>query len=418
MSVVTTPGLLDALADPRLLPAAHFAELVQTILPRCDDWAILGPELVYRNWLTPYQLRAVLDGSGNELIIGSYVLQEQIGSGGMGRIYRARNWKLDTPAAVKVIRDERARDTASVARFLREIRALGAISHPHLVHAFDADYDRGRLYCAMEYVPGTDLGHILQMRGALSVEQACRYTAQLAQALHYIAALGLVHRDVKPSNILVTADGGSVKLADLGLARIEDGAAGELTQVGMMIGTPDYTAPEQVRDSRTADIRSDLYSLGCTLYHMLTGRPPFAGLDSADKLYHQMNVDAVAIETIRPDLPPTVLTVVRTLLAKRPRDRYQDPREVVAVLRAYLNRAGDTVSDAAAPTAPGRPHSNPDWVLPRTDEIPVADLPMLSITDTQPIAWPARAELWIGRLSWVVAILVAGLAVGLLVGRN
>src|SRR5262249_12321715 len=152
----------------------------------------------------------------------------------------------------------------------------------------------------------------------------------------------------------------------------------DLTRQGMMIGTPDYVAPEQIRDSRTADIRSDLYALGCTLYHMLAGRPPFAGLDVMDKLRHQQGVRPIPVEQLRPDVPPHVATVVRTLLAKKPRDRFQDPAEVVAVLRPFLGPSGDTVADAVAPTVPGLPVPAPQPVLPRTEEIPAHQLPLIT----------------------------------------
>jgi serine/threonine-protein kinase len=415
--------ILDVLADPRLLPRAQFEQLVEELLPRCDNWRILAHELVYRQWLTPYQATLVLYGRGQELAVGSYVLLEPIGEGAMGQVFQARNWKLDTRVAVKVIRRERAADPRTTARFLREVRALGAIHHPHIVHALDADIDSGRLYCAMEYVPGTDLGRLLRDRGALSIEIACRYAAQIADALRHISGRGLVHRDVKPSNILVTEDGTAVKLADLGLARFDrpDLSAGHLTQVGMMIGTPDYVAPEQVRDSHRVDIRSDLYSLGCTLYHMLAGRPPFGGLGAAEKLYHHDACDPNPVEQLRSDVPPIVAQVVRTLLAKKPRDRYQDPAEVVSLLRPYLHSAGDTMTDAAAPTAPGLPVPVNDWPLPRTEEIPQHGLFMMTqesvLATAAPEPWRDRANRWLDRFHWLIAAVIAGLALGMVIGR-
>jgi serine/threonine-protein kinase len=382
--------------------------------------------MVYRGWLTAYQARRLLQGFGAELILGSYVLLEPVGEGGMGVIYHARNWKLDTPAAVKVIRPERARDPAAVERFLREVRALGAIRHPHVVHALDADVEGGRLYCAMEYVPGTDLAQLLRDRGALPVETACRYAAQLADGLRHVSRLGLVHRDVKPGNILVVQDGSAVKLSDLGLARFDHpdwGAeTGGLTRVGMMIGTPDYVSPEQVRDSRGVDIRSDLYSLGCTLYHMLAGRPPFDGLAMVEKLECHQSELPTPVEELRPDVPASVAGVVRTLLAKRPRDRYQDPAEVLAVLRPYLSAAGDTVADASAPTAPGLPVPAQEPTLPRTEEIPVGGLRLVTPeTVRSPTArsrWRAWAMHWTSRLHWLIAAAIAGLAMGLVIGRG
>ena len=189
-----------------------------------------------------------------------------------------------------------------------------------------------------------------------------------------------------------------------------------------MIGTPDYVAPEQIRDSRVADIRSDLYALGCTLYHMLAGRPPFGGLDTIDKLHRQQSADPIPVEQLRPDVPATVAAVVRTLLAKKPRDRYQDPAEVVAVLRPYLHPAGDTVADAAAPTAPG-----PAGPGPRTG--PAADRrdPGRPVgagdgragqIDGAAATWREWGVHWLNRLHWLIAALIAGVAMGFVIGRG
>jgi serine/threonine-protein kinase len=426
MSVVGAPSrIVDDLDNSRILPRPQYDELVGDILPRCDDWRIVAPELVYRGWLTPFQAQRILRGRGRELVLGSYVLLEPIGEGGMGFIYRARNWKLDTPAAVKVIRPDRSRDPVSVGRFVREVRALGAIRHPYVVHALDADCEGDRLYCAMEYVRGTDLGRLLADRGALAVETACRFAAQLTEALRHISSLGLVHRDLKPANVLVTENGSTVKLSDLGLARFDHpdwGHGADLTRLGMMIGTPDYVAPEQIRDSRAADIRSDLYSLGCTFYHMLAGRPPFAGLDTLDKLRHQQEVDPIPVEILRSDVPASVAEVVRTLLAKRPRDRYQDPAEVASVLRPYLHPVGDTVADASAPTAPGLPVPTPQPALPRTEEIPVGRLALVtdetSSAESCKPSWREWGNRWLNRLHWLIAALIAGVAMGIVIGRG
>jgi serine/threonine protein kinase len=418
--------IVDDLDDSRILRRPQFEELVADLLPRCDDWQIVAPELVYRGWLTPYQAHQLLQGRGRSLVVGSYVLLEPIGEGGMGFIYRARNWKLDTLAAVKVIRPDRAADPVAVERFVREVRALGAIDHPHMVHALDADVEGDRLYCAMEYVPGTDLGRLLAERGALPVETACRYAVQLAEALQHISALGLVHRDLKPANVLVAEDEAAVKLSDLGLARFDDPDWGHgqanLTRLGFMIGTPDYVAPEQIRDSRSVDIRSDLYALGCTLYHMLTGRPPFAGLDTLDKLHHHQTVEPVPVELLRPDVPTGVALVVRTLLAKKPRDRYQDPAEVLAILRPYLHPAGDTVADAVGSTAPGLPVAAPHATLPRTEEIPAGKLPLVTDETAQieprAATWGEWGNRWLNRLHWLIAALIAGVAMGIVIGRG
>jgi eukaryotic-like serine/threonine-protein kinase len=419
-----TSRIVEALDDQRLLSPARFDELITQLLPRCDDWSILAPELVYREWLTPFQMTKILDGRSKELILGSYVLEEPVGEGGMGRIFLARNWKLNARAAVKVIRRDRARDPSAAERFLREVRALGAIRHQHIVHALDAGVEGGRLYCAMEYVPGADLGRLLQTRGALPVDLACRYAAQLAAALQHISWLGMVHRDVKPGNVLVTEDGCSVKLSDLGLARFDSPDwqphASELTRIGMMIGTPDYVSPEQIRDSKGADIRSDLYSLGCTLYHMLAGRPPCDGPSTVQKLHQQQSVEPIPVEQLRPDIPADVAGLVRALMAKKPRDRCQDPSEVLAVLRPYFMHGADTVTDAASPTAPGLPLSHPMIALPRTEEVPLDQIALLTEPFPSAVAvsrWRVLAVHWANRLHWLIAAVIAGLALGLVLRR-
>jgi len=420
MSVVApNDRLLRVLQDTRLLSRARFQQLVDELLPVCDDWSILGRELIYREWLTPFQVKRLFQGRGNELLLGSYVLQQPLGEGGMGQVFRALNWKLGTLAAVKVIRRQRAEDPSAVERFLREVRAMGAIRHPNVVHALDADLDNGRLYCVMEYVPCMDLANLLNERGALPIELACRYAAQLAEGLRHISSHGLVHRDVKPANVLVTEDGSTVKLLDLGLARFEhpdwEAAASDLTQVGMMIGTPDYVSPEQIRDSRRADIRSDLYSLGCTFYHMLAGQAPFANAAIIDKLYLHQASEPVPVEQLRSDVPPTVAAVVRQLMAKKPRDRYQDPSEVAATLRPYLIPVGETLTDAAAPTNPGLPFSNPEWDLPRTDEIPTDRIHLLNEEDER------YSRSWLGlasRFHWLIAAMIACVAMGIVIGRG
>ena len=204
-------------------------------------------------------------------------------------------------------------------------------------------------------------------------------------------------------------------------ARNGNASASHLTQVGMMIGTPDYVAPEQIRDSRWADIRSDLYSLGCTLYHMLAGRVPFTGADAIDTIYLHQTAAPIPVEQLRPDVPPAVAAVVRQLMAKKPRDRYQDPGEVAATLRPYLMPGGETLADAAAATAPGLPFASPEWDLPRTDEIPIERMPIVADdaaagqAPSTSRAWFVR---WLNRLHWLIAALIAGLAMGLVIGRG
>jgi serine/threonine-protein kinase len=302
-------------------------------------------------------------GRNAELLLGSYVLLDRIGAGGMGQVYKARNWKMNRIAALKVIRKERLDKPETVQRFYREARAAAQLNHPNVVLAYDADEVNGTHYFAMEYVEGNDLAQLVKQKGPLPVEQACDYVRQAALGLQHAFERGLVHRDIKPSNLLVTMRTGSqggqygtVKILDMGLARLA--AAGpdsvsELTVEGAFMGTPDYIAPEQTLDSRTVDIRADLYSLGCTWYYLLTGLVPFPGGTFGEKLLkHQLHYP-VPVEQLRPEVSAPVAALLTRLIAKRPEDRCQTPAELVAVL--------DTLFQPAA--AGARSGSNPDMGL-------------------------------------------------------
>lgn len=418
IGISPSDGVLDALADERLLDPARFELLHRDILPHCDHWNILSQELVYRGWLTPFQMSKIMRGKTADLFLGSYVLVEPVGEGAMGVIYKARHWKFDTTVAVKVIRSRRSRDPAAVARFFREIHTLAAIRHPNILHAIDADYDSatGRLYYSMEFVPGLDLGRLLHKHGALSIETACLYVAQLANGLGHLSAHGLVHRDVKPNNVLVAADGSCVKLGDFGLARFdrppEDEADAGLTQQGIVIGTPDYISPEQIRGSHYVDIRSDLYSLGCTFYHMLTGQVPFPDLDSVGKLTSHLDREPLPVEALRADIPLALAQIVRRLMAKRPRDRFQDPVELRQALAPFVALPGDTLTDVAAPTLDDQP--TPLEAAPeRTEEFAPSEIQLVTAKPAAPRLKDIIYD-WLGRLHWLIAALLAGTALGLL----
>ncbi len=407
----------DLISDLGLLTSERQEELVSRMYPQCRDWNILLSELVYREWLTPFQATMLAKGKGRDLRLGSYILQEPLGEGGTGRIFRAEHAKLRTPAALKILRRSQARNPVAVSRFLREIRALAALRHPHVVHAFDADYGGGRVYCVMEYVPGTDLGHVVRQQGVLPWEVAARYAYQIALALQYVSSVGLIHRDIKPNNIQVTPDGRAIKLLDLGLARFERWELNEedagVTRVGTMIGTPNYISPEQIRDSRSADIRSDLYGLGCTLYFMLTGRAPFESADAVTALRKQLVEEAVPVEAIRPDIPPPLAAIVRTLMQKRPRDRHQYPAETVAALHPLVTPAGDTINDAASTTCTGMPVVTPDAAAgERTAEFQLHDLDVLDQSSVDLRSRKERVYAVLGKMHWAIAMLIAGIALG------
>jgi serine/threonine protein kinase/Leucine-rich repeat (LRR) protein len=340
MAVASTAPLVDALRQFRLLEPAQLQDIV-ALQARFPEPKGLAGELIRRGWLTPYQANQVLQGKGQDLLLGSYVLLERLGEGGMGQVFKARNWKLGRVVALKLIRKERLSNPAAIHRFQREVRAAAALAHPNIVHAWDADQVGGTHFLVMEYLDGaTDLARLVKQHGPLPVERSCDYIRQAALGLQHAYEKGLVHRDVKPSNLLLTADGQTVKVLDLGLARLvvrpgdPQASSTLVTDQGAVVGTPDFIAPEQILDSHTADIRADLYSLGCTLYYLLIGQVPFPGGTAGGKIGHHLLREPPAVERLRPDVPAWLAALLRRLMAKSPDDRYQSPAELVAALAA------------------------------------------------------------------------------------
>jgi hypothetical protein len=304
--------------------------------------------------------------SGDQL--GEYRLLEELGHGGMGHVYRALQTKLDRVVALKVLATGRARDHRAITRFEREMKAIGRLEHPHIVRAHDAREIDGNPVLVMEYVEGLDLSRLLRACGRVKVADACELVRQAAIGLQYAHENGLVHRDIKPSNLMLTPQG-QVKLLDLGLARRQTAPASsdELTGAGQPMGTADYIAPEQVSDSRAVDIRADIYSLGCTLYKLLTGRAPFADSDARgtfDILTAHVNTPAPTIRQFDATLPEQLVGLLDRMLAKSPDDRPATPGDVATSLASFCggsdlvalaaravaeeaqrNRAGDNASD-------------------------------------------------------------------------
>ncbi len=326
--------VLEALSRHDLLEPARLAE-ARTLAAALPDGQVLLDALVQRGWLTRFQAERVLEGKAEQLVLGQYVLLDRLGAGGMGEVFKARHPLLDRLVALKTLPGS-ADDADRLERFRREIRAAGRLSHPNVIVAHDAGLARGKLFLVMEYVEGCDLAELVRRRGPLPLGEACDYARQAALALQHVHASGLVHRDVKPNNLMLS--GGMVKLLDLGLARFRDhnaSASTDLTRAGALMGTIDFLAPEQADNPQAADIRSDLYSLGCSLYFLLTGQLPFPGGSIMNKLGRLRDEEPRPIEQLRPDCPTALAAVLRKLMAKAPRQRYQTPEEAVAALAPW-----------------------------------------------------------------------------------
>ncbi len=341
MPIASVARLIDVLRHAPFLEPSQLAETEGDLQDQYPEARDLARELVRRGWLTPFQANQVLQGRAAELVLGGYVLLERLGEGGMGQVFKARQVHLDRVVALKRVRPEHLGSPETVERFRREARTAARLAHPNIVHVYDAALVGDVFVLVMEYVEGTDLGKVVQKEGPLSAARVCDYVRQAALGLQHAHERGMVHRDVKPSNLLLThADAahplGLVKLLDLGVARRtgEAEAAHTMTEAGSVIGTPDYVAPEQARDARKADARSDLYALGCAAYHLLTGRAPFAGGTSVEKLLNHQLDEPEPLERLRPDLPPPLAALVRKLLSKKPEDRHQTAAELAGELGA------------------------------------------------------------------------------------
>jgi hypothetical protein len=335
---------VEVLRDGGLLSAAQLGELASLPPTSLPDPRALADELMRRNWLTPFQVEELLQGRGAELVLGQYVLLDRLDEGGMGQVYKAQDRLRRRVVALKVIRRDRLGSPDAVRRFRREIQAAARLSHTNVVVAHDAAQAGDRQFLVMEYIEGSDLRRLVKDHGPRPVDEACDLVRQAALGLQHFLESGLVHRDVKPSNLMLASGQHVVKILDLGLARLLSGGGesslSELTQTGVVMGTPDFIAPEQVEDSHAVDIRADLYSLGCTFYYLLTGRVPFPGGTVIQKLDKHRWADPEPVEYLRPEVSPEVRAVLRKLMAKRPDERYQTPAEVARALGAIC-QAGD-----------------------------------------------------------------------------
>jgi serine/threonine protein kinase len=416
MTVASVTSFVDCLNQYGLLKRSQLDEVAGDLQRRFPEPRALAAELLRRGWLTAFQVNQVLRGKAAELVLGSYILTERLGEGGMGEVYKARHQKLERIAALKLIRKDKADNDEAVRRFRREIEAVSQLSHPNIVAAYDAGQAGDILFFAMEFVEGTDLSRHVRERGPLPIPTACSYIRQAASGLAHAHERGMVHRDIKPANLLLTQDGGVVKIADLGLARWKRSANDEsstkaLTRDGAVLGTLDYVAPEQAMDSHAADIRADLYSLGCSFYFLLTGRVPYPGGEAIEKLYRHRYEEPTPLEQVRHEIPPAVTTVVRKLMAKQPEQRYPTPAELAADLTVVLE--GGSLSQLSV-SPPVSDQTHLDGRPPNNQRGPVAaDMPLAASTDpgVADTGQPPRRKRrrWISGLAAAV-VLLGGLA--------
>lgn len=343
---MTRDDFLQSLVDSRLLSPEQLETVRASVQP--DGTAVAAAERVVKSGvITPWQAQQLL-ARRTHLYLGRYKLMRSLGQGGMGAVFQAEHTTLRRVVAVKVIAPNVLQDADAVQRFLREIRTVAALHHPNIVEAYDADRVGQTYFFAMEYVPGADLKTWIRRQGRLPIDWSCEVARQTALGLQHAFEHGLVHRDIKPANILIAQtmelmgpignhEIPRVKILDLGLARFtsDKHTDATLTQSGQIMGTPDYISPEQAENTRFADIRADLYSLGCTLFEMLTGRVPFLGESAMQKILARMRYDAPRVRVFRPEVSEELDDLIARLMARDPAARPHTPIEAARLLEPF-----------------------------------------------------------------------------------
>jgi serine/threonine-protein kinase len=344
MAITSSKQFLKLLQHSNLLDDSRFSDFVRSVgNPReskADDPRFLARELVRRGWITRWHAEKLLSGKYKGFLLGKYKLLDHLGSGGMSHVFLAEQAKIGRRVAVKVLPPAKLAVEGHLDRFLREARAAAQLDHPNIVRAYDVDSHENMYFLVMEYLEGDNLQKKINKSGPLGFDEAANYIAQAARGLHHAHRASLIHRDVKPSNLVLTT-GDTIKLMDLGLALLssESQNSGEAdTDADTILGTADYLAPEQARNSHEIDHRADIYGLGCTLYALLCGHPPFAGGTFAQRVYKHQFTQAAASANVRPNCPPLLTAMCERMMAKAPEDRYDSAEQIDQLLTGWLRR--------------------------------------------------------------------------------
>jgi serine/threonine protein kinase len=345
---------LHALRRSRLMNPAQLNGLRSPPFEGIEDPHVFAEELVQRGWLTFYQVEQLMEGNDRELVLDSYRLLKLLGEGGLCQVFKALDTRNQNVVALKVLHPE-LRSNAEVLEQLRlEMAVIAKLGHPAFVKAVDVQLEGARYYFAMEYVAGMDLAKLLASAGPLPVGQGSDFIRQACLGLQYAYEQGLVHRDIKPSNLMAPYKGEQLRILDIGLARLEwsyaepgleatPSPATPARGVALM-GTPDYVAPEQALNPDEADIRSDIYSLGCTFFHLLTGQPPYPGASLSRKLLQHQQAPVPLAHQLRPDVPPELTEVIRKMMAKQPGDRFRTPAAAAVALAPFTAVPGQKLN--------------------------------------------------------------------------
>ncbi|HLW67940.1 MAG TPA: serine/threonine-protein kinase [Gemmataceae bacterium] len=336
---------------------------VDQLATAADRGRTLARALVEHGLLTRFQAEMLLGGRTDGFILGQYRILEQIGRGGMGRVFKAEHVTMNRVVALKVLAPNLTRTERAKMMFQREVRAAAKLIHPNIVTAYDANQSSDRHYLVMEFVDGPNLQELVQEHGPLPVGQASEFIRQAALGLQYAFEMGMVHRDIKPANLLVQkqspGNGFQVKILDFGLARLQEptedsphsGQDSIPAREHSVMGTPDYLSPEQARNLHSVDIRSDLYSLGCTFFFLLTGQVPFPGGTALEKMVRHSSETPIPVHQLRADISLEISGIIQRLVEKDPARRFQTPLELARALEPHCHVDSETFAalNTAAP---------------------------------------------------------------------
>ncbi|MCA9213458.1 MAG: serine/threonine protein kinase [Planctomycetales bacterium] len=344
MSQLTSQQFIEMLRRSQVLDDTKLAALLRSLkswpADQVQDCTKLAARLVQEGVITAWHAQKLLAKKYKGFVLGKYLLLQHIGSGGMSHVYLAQHRLIGRQVALKVLPPGKVKSSSHIDRFIREAKAAGKLDHPNIVRAYDVDSHDDLHFIVMEYVDGIDLHKKVKQQGPLPFHEAASYIAQAARGLHHAHLAKLIHRDVKPSNLLVTPEG-QVKVLDLGLAMFSDEGTNDssaLTNSNSVLGTADYLAPEQARDCHDVDYRADIYSLGCTLYYLLTGQPPFPGGTFAQRILKHQIDEPDPIQTLRTNCPSILSEACERMMKKAPEDRFQSAHEIDVLLIDWLKR--------------------------------------------------------------------------------
>jgi len=351
MSKAVAQSFLDHVRRSQLIEEDQLDKFLASYQASCggvlpERQEAISEALIEADLLTSWQAEKILAGKHKGFNLGKYKLLRLLGKGGMSQVYLAEHKLMRRKVAIKVLPQNRVEDSTYLERFRIEARAAAKLDDPNIVRAYDIDQDGKTHFLVMEYVEGKDLHVLVKDSGPLTYEAAADYVAQAARGLAHAHKMGLVHRDIKPANCLLDKNQ-TVKLLDMGLARITDDEASlTLDNNENVLGTADYLAPEQALNSHKADTRADIYSLGCTLYFLLTGHPPFPDGSISERLLKHQVETAPSILKDRPDAPPTLVHICEKMMNKNPDERYQTATDIAERLAEWLEGRGKKVGES------------------------------------------------------------------------